>query len=78
MSGNLQQLLFEYCQIYHITMDFHNIHFPLLKLSGMSEIPKTPSHTSHSGRKHGAKSFSLFTIQTKQIHIAVGEKQQIF
>ena len=75
MSGDLQQLLFKYCQIYHITMDFHNIHFSLLELSGMSEIPKTPSHTFHSERKHGAESFSTFTIQTKRIHITVDERQ---
>ena len=78
MSRDLQQLLFEYCQIYYITMDFYNIYFLLLESSRMFAIPKTPFHTSHSGRKHGAKSFSTFTIQTKQIHIAVGERQQIF
>ena len=61
MSRDLQQLFFEYYQIYYITMDFHNIYFPFLQTFGMFEILKMLSNTSYFECKHGAKLF-FFTI----------------
>ena len=72
MNGNLQDLIFQYCEIYHITMGFHDIHLPLLG------TPQTLTFSSLSERKRGAESFSLFVIWLKQIYIKPGKGRQIF
>ena len=72
MSGNLQELFFQYCEIYHITMGFHDIYLLLLG------TPQTLTFSSLSGCKRDAKSFSLFVIWPKQIYIEPGKGRQIF
>ena len=72
MSGNLQELLFQYCEIYHIIMGFHDIHLLLLG------TPQTLIFLSLSERKRGAESFSPFVIWPKRIYIEPGKGRQIF
>ena len=72
ISGNLQEFLFQYCEIYHITMRFYDIHLPLLR------TPQTLTFSSFSRCKRGVESFSLFVIWPKQIYIEPGKRRQIF
>ena len=72
MSAETQQLLLQYCEIYHTTMDFHNIRLSILP------IPTTPRSSSHSGRKHGPEAFSPFAIRTKRTQIIPTGERPIF